>query len=205
MGAQWEIVVEATWYVLHALMMGGSIVAVALGICLLIAPQRVWNLSRYLNKWFATSKLTAPLDAPRHIERRVYRHHRKVGAALLVGAPYTLYMLTFHYDPQAALNTLGRGLNPNLVAWLLESIVFMLITGSVLAIVIALVLIARPSLLRDFETWSNRWYHTDKALKPLETMILTPDEVIMRHPHITAAIFILGGLYVLVSFGLGRL
>ncbi|MDO9372208.1 MAG: hypothetical protein Q7U07_06420 [Gammaproteobacteria bacterium] len=204
MSAQWQILSEAAWYVLHALMIGGSIVAVVIGVYLLLAPQRVWGLNRYLNTWFATSKLTDPLDAPRHIERAVYRHHREVGAALLAGALYTLYILKFRYDPQAALNALGRGLNHNLVGWLLDAGAFLLVAGSVLALPIALVLIIRPSLLRDFEIRANRWYHTDRALKPLDVMRYAPDEVMVRHPRITAAVFILGGLYVLTSFGLAR-
>ncbi len=204
MSAQWKIVVEATWYVLHALIIGGSIVAVVMGVYLLIAPQRVWGLNRYLNTWFATSKLTDPLDAPRRIERAVYRHHREVGAALLAGALYTLYMLRFHYDPQAALNTLGRGLNHTLVGWLLDSAVFTLTAGSVFALGISLILIIRPSLLRDFEVWANRWVHTDKAVNALDAMRYKPDEIMVRHPRITAAIFILGGLYVLAGFGLAR-
>ena len=205
MNAQWKILGEVGLNTLHVLMIGGSFVAVVVGVYLLIAPQRVWGLNRYLNTWFATSKLTDPLDAPRHIERAIYRHHREVGAALLTGALYTLYMIQFHYNPAATLNILAQRLDPNLVGWLLESTVFMLVIGSLLALVISLILIIRPSLLRDFEVWSNHWYHTDKAVNTLDTMYLKPDEIMQRHPRITAAVFILGGLYVLASFGLARL
>lgn len=204
MNIHWDIIGEAALYTLHALMIGGSVVAVVLGIYLLIAPHRAWGLNRHLNKWFATRTLTDPLDAPRRIERTVYHYHRWVGAGLLAGALYTLYMIVFHYNPQAALSTLGRGLNPNIVAWLLESAVFALTFGSALAIAISLILILRPSLLRDFEHWANRWYHTDKAVNTLDAMRYKPDEIMERHPRITAAVLILGGLYVLASFGLAR-
>ncbi len=69
---------------------------------------------------------------------------------------------------------------------------------------ITLILLLTPSLLRDFEVKANRWVHTDKAVNALDAMRYKPDEFMVRHPRITAAIFILGGLYVLASFGLAR-
>ncbi|MCL4471562.1 MAG: hypothetical protein M1547_10705 [Gammaproteobacteria bacterium] len=201
MQAQWAIAGEVVLQSFLALLLGGAVLALVLGIWMFFQPERVFLVNRFFSQWLSSRKLTRPLSQPvYHIERRVYRHHRVFGAALLAGAGYILYSLWFRYDKAAVLN-IFREYNPKQVAWLLDSAVFLLNLTSIAALLVALCLIVRPSLLRGIEAWANRWFTTRHMEKPLEVMHMKQDEAAGRNPRVTALLLVLGSLYVLLNLG----
>ncbi len=184
-----------------ALLLLGAVVGLCLGIGMFFQSESVFRVTRFFNRWLSSRVFTRPLSRPGYrIERQVYRYHRVFGAALLAGAGYMLYSLWFRYDKSATLN-IFRETSPQLVAWLLDSTVFLLTLTSIVALLLALCLVVRPSLLRGMEVWANRWFTTRPMGKPMETMRMQPDEAAERHPRVTALLLVLGGLYVLVSLG----
>ncbi|MCL4472206.1 MAG: hypothetical protein M1547_14030 [Gammaproteobacteria bacterium] len=201
MQAQWAIAGEVVLQSFLALLLGGALLALVLGIWMFFQPERVFRVNQFFSQWLSSRKLTRPLSQPvYHIERRVYRHHRVFGVALLAGAGYILYSLWFRYDKAAVLD-IFREYNPQQMAWLLDSAVFLLNLTSIVALLVALCLIIRPSLLRGIEVWANRWFTTRHMEKPLEVMRMHPDEVTQRNPRVTALLLVLGGLYVLANLG----
>lgn len=201
MQAQWSIVGEIVLQSFITLLLGGAVVALGLGIWMLFRPDQVFRVNRFFSQWLSSRKATRALNQPVYrVERHVYRYHRVFGSALLAGAGYILYSLWFRYDKAAALDSF-REYNPQVVAWLLDSAVFLLYLTSTFALAVALCLVIRPSLLRGFEIWANRWFTTRHMEKPLEVMRMHPDEAAQRNPRVTALVMVLGGLYVLVNLG----
>lgn len=201
MQAQWAIAGEIVLQSFIALLLGGALLALGLGIWMLFRPEQVFRVNRFFNQWLSSRRFTRPLSRLVYrIERPVYRHHRVFGTALLAGAGYILYSLWFRYDKAAALG-IFREYNPQVVVWLLDSTVFLLYLTSIVALAIAFCLVVRPSLLRGFEVWANRWFSTRHMEKSLEIMHMQPDEAARRHPRVTALLMVLGGLYVLVNLG----
>lgn len=178
---------------------GGSILSLAVGIWMLLRPDGALRLNQYFSKWFATVKLTNVLDSPRSVERVLYRNHRLVGVLVLCGALYTLYSLLFSFNKQAVVALLSRGANSHLIGWLMDTLVVALVISSVLAAVIGIFLVVRPSLLRSFEQRVNSWYSTEKSMRTIDEMHLLPDEFVARHIRIVGVLIVLGSVYTIAS------
>jgi hypothetical protein len=180
----------------------GCVFSLIIGVVMLIKPERVLRLNQYLGMWFGTEKLAAALDAPHSVELALYRRHRSVGVLVLAGGLYILYVMLFAFNKKAAGGDLSSGLNPQIVAWLLDALGVMLVLSSVLGLVVGFFLVVRPSVFKPFEEWGNRWHGTEKSLRVIETMNLKPDEVMTRNYRVFAALIIAGSLYVILSLWL---
>ena len=171
----------------------GSAVGILLGAGMLFKPDRIVFLNQYFSRWVGTQKLNEQLDRPRWIERYFYRHHRVVGSFLLIGAVFILYVFMFSYNVQkfsAALPSSTKGL------WI--ALTAMLLVGGVVAALVGIIVLARPSLLRDIEKASNRWISTDRMAKSSDAMHHSFDQSVLRHRKLAGAFLIVGGLYVLI-------
>lgn len=201
MQAQWSIAGEVVLQTFIALLLGGALVALGLGIWMFFRPEQVFRVNRFFSQWLSSRTMTRSISRPIYqVERHFYRYHRVFGAALLAGTGYILYSLWFRYDKAAALD-IFREYNPQVVAWLLDSTVFLLYLTSIGVLAVAFCLVIRPSLLRGFEVWANHWFTTRHMEKPLEVMRMQPDEATQRHPRVTALVMVLGSLYVLLNLG----
>jgi hypothetical protein len=163
---------------------------------MLLKPERILSLNQYFSRWVGTQQLNEQLDRPRWIERYFYQHHRLVGSFLLIGAIFILYVFMFSYGMQkfsAALPSVTRGL------WMALS--GMLLVGGVVAALVGIIVLTRPSLLRDIEHASNRWISTEGMGKFFDGMNYSVDRQILRHRKIAGVFMILGGLYVLIVIG----
>ncbi len=201
MQTPWHIAGEIALQSFIVLLLLGAVVGLCLGIGMFFRPERVFRVNRFFSQWLSSRRFTRPLSRPIYrIERPIYSYYRVFGVALLAGAGYILYSLWFRYDKSATLN-IFRETNPQLVAWLLDSAVFLLYLTSIVALGIALCLVARPSLLRGVETWANQRFTTRRLVKPTETMHMQPDKAAERNPRVTALLMVLGSLYVLMNLG----
>ena len=180
----------------------GCVVSLMIGVGMLIKPERVLRLNQYLSRWFATDKLAAALDTPHSVEIALYRRHRSVGALVLAGGLYIVYVMLFAFNKKAAGGALDFSLNPQLAAWMMDALGVLLILSSVLGLVIGFFLVVRPSVFKPFEEWGNRWHGTEKSLRVIETMNLKPDQAMTRNYRVFAALIIAGSLYVILSLWL---
>ena len=98
------------------------------------------------------------LDEPRDAKRAVYRAHRLAGIALFAGSLYTLDTLWFVSEPGAFARTLHDWASGDLSAVLAETLWVFLFLGNCIALVAALIVIFRPSLLKGLERWTDRMY-----------------------------------------------
>ena len=178
---------------LLAVLCAGGLVGIVVGFGMLFKPDRIVFLNQYFSRWVGTQKLNEQLDRPRWIERYFYRHHRAVGSFLLIGAIFILYVFMFSYNVQkfsAALPSSTKGL------WI--ALTAMLLVGGVVAALVGIIVLARPSLLRDIEKASNRWISTDRMAKSSDAMHHSFDQSVLRHRKLAGAFLIVGGLYVLI-------
>ncbi len=180
----------------------GCVLSLIISVGMLIKPERVLRLNQYLGRWFGTEKLAAALDAPHSVELALYHRHRSVGALVLAGGLYILYVMLFAFNKKAAGGAFDFSLNPQIAAWLLDALGVLLIVSSVLGLVIGFFLVVRPSVFKPFEEWGNRWHGTEKSLRVLETMNLKPDEAMTRNYRVFAPLIIAGSLYVILSLWL---
>lgn len=171
----------------------GSVAGVLLGAGMLWKPERIAFWNQYFSRWVSPDKIDEQLNRPRWIERYFYRHHRLVGATLLIGATFVLYAFLFGHNMRRVSAVMASG------GWgLWEALVGILLIGSVLAAFVGLIVLTRPSLLREIEKSSNRWISTQGMVKLFDGMHYSFDLQFLRYRKTAGVLMILGGLYILI-------
>lgn len=184
------------------LLITGSVTGLLVGVWMLIHPESFLRANRFLSQWHSTRQATKPLMVARRTERFVYRYHRPVGLLILAGSAYVLYVLVNNYDQKklgAAM--FGGGHYSPLTDWLVPGLAVALGVGVLFAMVIGGFLLIRPSLLKGFETWANRWVSLRRASRALDEMHEGPDRFLLRWRPWVAALLILGSSYALIRLG----
>jgi len=176
------------------LLCAGSIAGVLLGAGMLWKPERITSWNQYFSRWVSADKVHEQLDRPRWIERYFYRYHRLVGALLLIGAIFILYTFLFSYNIRRISAAMASG------GWVLwNALVGVMLIGSVLAALVGLIVLTKPSLLREIEKSSNRWIVTEGVVKVFDAMNHSFDQQVLRHRKAAGAIMIVGGVFILIN------
>lgn len=178
----------------------GSLAGMAVGALLLFRPQRLHAISAVLDRWISTRRLDRALEHSIRFDPWFYRHGRITGTLTALGALYVLYFFTVQLDRGQAVAGLVKrfGYHPLLIGGLLDGLVLSALLGALCALLVALFIVFRPSLLRDFEHGANRWLSLRKTLKPLEVPHDNLQRYVERHARQTGIFLLLGGLYTLV-------
>ena len=174
----------------------GSVAGILLGIGMLLKPERLVHWNQYLSRWISADKVNEELNRPRWVERYFYRHHRLVGTLLLIGAIFILYTFLFNYNLRRISAVMPYG---NWGLW--DALIGMLLIGGVLAALVGVIVLTRPSLLREIEKSSNRWIATGRMVKLFDDMHHSFDQRLLRHRKTAGVVMMVGGLYILLVLG----
>lgn len=178
------------------LLCAGSIAGVLIGAGILLKSERIVFLNQYFSRWISANKIQEQLDRPRWTERFFYRHHRLVGGVLFVGAIFVLYVFLFGSRTRRIYAAITPG-----NWWLMDALVGALLGGSVLAALVGIIVLAKPSLLREIEKSANRWISTEGVVRFFDGIRNYFDQQILRHRKIAGVFMIIGGLYILIVLG----
>lgn len=174
----------------------GSLAGILVGLGLLFKPQQVVHLNQALSRWVGSNKLNMALDRPRWIDRFFYRHHRPLGTAVFAGATTVLYIFLFHYNFRGI-----SALIPRNYWWLSDALIGILLIGSVVAVLVGLIVLIRPSLLRDIEKSLNRWISTEHLHSQFNSMNFSVEKSLLRHHRFAGATILFGSLYIIIVLG----
>ena len=174
----------------------GSCAGVLVGAGMLLRPAQVVRMNDYLSRWVSTDKVHEAIDRPRWVERHFYRYHRAVGVAVTLGALLVLYTFLFAFDRREIYALIPRG-----HWWLSNAALNALLVGSALAAVIGVIVIIRPSILKDIEKALNRWVSTERLETLLNSRSYSAEKPILRHSQLAGTFILLGSAYVLVALG----
>ncbi|HET9679235.1 MAG TPA: hypothetical protein VFP95_01595 [Gammaproteobacteria bacterium] len=180
----------------------GAVFALAIGLLMLLSPGAVATLRGVLDKRYSGRRAMKPMEIPRNEERRFYRRHQMWGLLIVMGATFYLLIFFFDYNHTAATALLSGYINPHVAAWLADSGAIILTVGNVLALLVGLIILIRPSLLKGTEGRANRWLSTRKVLRPVEDTHYDADAWFATNPRLTGGFLLLGSLFILASFGL---
>lgn len=196
-----DLVVHLLAPVFYAVILAGAALGLVIGVMLLVDSARVVRWNAAFSRWFSTSDALRPLDEPRDIRRPLYRWHRVLGVVLFAGALYTLDVLAFRYHgPSLVAAFRGTG-HPVVLGIVFDTVRIALIVGNTVALVAALIIAFRPSLLKGVETWTDRYYSGRAVSQTLDSMHHAPDEYSRARPRIVGLLLAIGSLYVLVALG----
>lgn len=178
----------------------GSLAGLLVGALLVFRPQHFQRIGALLNRWVSTRHLDKMLERSFSLDPWFYRYRKITGTLTLLGALFVLYFFTVQMDRTAAIAGLAKHFHypPALVGGLLDALVLSALSGALCAILVALFMLFRPSLLRDFEQGANQWLSLRKTLKPMEIPRDNMDRYVLRHTRQIGIFLLLGGLYTLV-------
>lgn len=185
---------------LDALLLFGVVIGVvcfAVGLLMLLAPDVVLRVSAQLGeKWFSARRALKPAEIPRRSEAAFYKHHRLSGLLLfLAGTVIGWSVLAF--EPAAAVKAFGQEVGSReLVSWLVDAGLWLMALVSIAGIILGAIVFLRPSLLKAFEGWSNRWVSTRRHTRFLEQSHDPLARLFARWPRVFGVFVTLGGLYI---------
>lgn len=186
----------------------GSVVGLLAGALMLWRPEWLARVSKSANRWVSTRQVSRPLDRSINIDNWFYRNSHWGGAVLLAGAVYIIYMFTAQLSRADLLANLARMhlVQPVLLEILLDTLVLVFLAGALLALLVSLFLIFRPSMLRDLEIGANQRISVRQTLKPMEMQHVELDQLVFRHIQVVGVLLLCGSLYTLVVLAswLGR-
>lgn len=183
----------------------GGVAGLLMGIALVFRSSLVARISQRMNVWISSRKAMRPLEKPIDIERAVYRWHRIIGAALLVGALFTLYIAVVRLHGPEMSFVFGKFVRPEIAKMLGQSLRIFLIVANGAALLIAAIVILRPSALKPLEVWANRQYSSRQATRAWEIPRNLVDPFVQANPRLTGTILALASLCVLLVLGYAKL
>ena len=176
------------------------VIGLLAGSVMILRPEWVARLGKLTNKWISTRKLARPLGQTIDVEHWFYRYNRWSGAVLIVAALYIIYMFTVHLVRAnlLAIFIKMRIIQLALLEPLLDTLVLFFLVGALIALLLGLFLIFRPSMLRDLEDSANRRISLRRSLKPVEVPYEKLDQLVFRHAPLTGVLILGASLYTLV-------
>lgn len=178
------------------LLLWGAVFSFFFGLLALLLPGKAIAINNAMSHWYSARRSTKFLELPRYHERWIYRYHRPVGILLLAGCLFILYQLRFNYGlPELQRLVAQNTSNTVVTEIIIDSAYGFLLIGTVFSLIISGIIIFRPSLLKDFEAWSNRWISTRRALRFASQRYDSTENIFRRRPRLIGGIIILGSLY----------
>lgn len=174
----------------------GSVAGIFLGAGIWLKPNQIVQLNQSFSRWVSTERAEVALDRPRWTERFFYRHHKLVGAGVLIGALVVLYTFLFSFNLRTISTLVPRG-----YWWLSDALVAIMLAGSGLAALIGILILIRPSMLRELEKASNHWVSTEKFQTMLSKRNSSAEQSLIRHHRIAGISILLCSLYILIVLG----
>jgi len=182
----------------------GGLASVALGWALIFRSAQALSFMRSMNRWVSTRRALKELEVPRHVAEPRKAGRLWFGLFLLAGAGYALYVLLARIEIPRVAVVLGV----NLQRWFLASVAlqtmkWLLVVGSVLALAVGILMLFFPQVLAAFEARMNRWYSTRQLLPAGgETMKFPLDLLVEASPRAAGWIIAAASLVVAVAMGI---
>jgi hypothetical protein len=182
----------------------GSLASIAFGLALVFRTAQALSLMRGMNRWVSTRRALKELEVPRHIEEPRKAGKRWLALFLVAGGGFALYFLLARLEIPHAAMVLGVNIQRWFLAGLaLQTMKWLLVVGSVLAVAVGFLMLFFPRLLEAFEARMNRWYSTRRLLHSGgESMKLPLDLLVEAYPRAAGWIIAAGSLVVAIAMAI---
>lgn len=181
-------------------LMLGSAAGLLAGVLMLWRPEWLARISKHANRWVSTRQMGRSLEQSVNVDPWFYRNGHWSGAVLLAGAVYIVYMLTAHVGRTELLASLGQAhlVQSALLEPLLDALVLIFLASAMLAVLVSLFLLFRPSMLRNLELGANQRVSLRQSIKPMEIQHGELDQLVFRNVQWAGVLLLCGSLYTLV-------
>lgn len=183
-----------TW--LASVLFWVGVLLVPVGLALIVVPGRILGSQARINRWISSREFFDRLNAPRYQERLFYRHHRWTGGVVMLLSGLCLFRLGLDLRLTALESILQRIARTPFEAWLFPQLYWILMLLLALAFTAGVIIFIRPSVLKRFEAWANRWVETDGRLERLDTVKDIPAHILPGKPRLFGLAVLAGALYI---------
>jgi hypothetical protein len=118
---------------------------------------------------------------------------------------FTLYVAALRFQGPELGVVFAKFVRIEIARWLGQSLRIFLIVANVAALLIAAIIILRPSALKPLEVWANRQYSARQATREWEIPRNLIDPIVQANPRLTGAILAVASLCVLLVLGYAKL
>lgn len=184
-----------SWF--NQLLLITGVLLIPVGICFMLAPDRIFKLTTKLNRWIATDAFFNAINAPIYKERAFYRYHKTVAIAIIIFSSICLYMLTYYMGIENITVYLSMLAESEFEKWILSIFYYLLVSALLLAILFSVVMFIRPSMLKKIEAMSNHWIDTDEKLKILDKNKDLTDKILYGNPRIFGFMVTMAAIYII--------
>ncbi len=179
-----------------------GILSFAVGVGLIFNHVRMVRFFGIMNHWVSMRRSTKWLSIPRDTGPVVQRFRRLIGAIFVLVATFSTFVLITQIEAKSVVAALRLDIPYALAMWLIESARWLLITGSMVAIAVGIMLIFFPNALLAIEARANYWYSTRSRSRGGDTMHMTFDRWMGTYPRALGWLIAAASLFVVVDFGL---
>jgi hypothetical protein len=185
------------WFMTSLFVLG--VLLVPLGLSFLLIPEKMLRIGEKLNHWISTEHIFDSLNRPRFLERFVYRHHSIFGILVIAISTICIYMMLFYADISLIMYKLLLMVETEFSKWLLVSLYYILAGANVLAFMLGVIIVIRPSVLKTLEDKANHWFEAEEKLKVLDNTRDLPDSIFPGNPRIFGTLILIAALYILMN------
>ena len=177
-----------------------SVVGVLVGIGLIAWRAPTLRFLAILNRWVSTRRWLKSAEIPHDTSSGVQRYRVWIGLFFVLAAAYSLFGLLTRFNVQAVVpaNSLG-GWTPA-AHWLLDSLRWFLVVGSIAAAAVGALLVLMPERLRKLETRANEWHSSRRALGGVaDAMYMPLDKWVEHYPRLAGAVIAAGAFAIAIG------
>ena len=178
----------------------GSLLGLVIGAGLLLRSAAILRFTDYMNRWISTRQVLRPLDVPLQMGPSG-TGARWFGAVLAALGAYSAVILIGSIDIVRLAGLLRVDPRYSLTAIGLQTAKWILVVGSVGAIIAGIMLLFFPGAWRNVESRANRW-HTSRNLEMSEeTVYLSLDRVVQAFPRVSGLVIVAMSFVTAVASG----
>lgn len=159
----------------------GTFIALLFGLGLIFAPATTLRLNNKINTRISLRQHTKKIETPIKSEPYFYKYARTSSVILISGSAFVLYtLITFNIS--SIIPYLPKSISPTAWDWLLQAAMIFFYISCTFILIFGLVVLIRPSQLKNFEQAANRWISTRQGFQKMSNDINTANKLVDRYP-----------------------
>lgn len=174
----------------------GTFIALIFGLGLIFATKITLKFNEKINTRISLREKTKAIETPIKSEPLFYKYAKVSGIILVSGSLFVLYTLaTFNF--YSLIPYLPKSISPPAWEWLLQAgQIFFFITCTFI-LIFGLIVLIRPSQIKNFEMAANRWISTRQRLQKMSNDINTANKLVESYPRAFGSFIAIFSLVVL--------
>lgn len=165
------------------------------GLVLILRPEIIIRLNQQAAKSFSFRRFTRILEVPNNIEPLFYRHHKIIGVVVALISVYVLYYFLLIYDASVISAYLKASDSALVLDLLISTLRLVMLISSAAILLLGIAIFFRPSQLKTFERWANRWISTRQASRPLSVERDQVNQLTYKYPRLVGLSVVFLSLY----------